>query len=111
MRTELVLDALKQAIWTRSRGAVEDLSGLVCHHDAGSQYTSIAFPERLPAAGAEPSVDVELATLEWVDWHTNWRLDTVCHDLTPVEYEQVFDVSTVAVGGSVRQRPRVGGSR
>jgi putative transposase len=124
MRTELVLDALEQAIWTRTREGVEDLSGLVCHNDAGSQYTSIAFTERLAAAGAAPSVgtvgdaldnalaesqiglfkaelirrrgpwktvdDVELATLEWVDWHNNRRLHTACHDLTPVEYEQVF---------------------
>jgi putative transposase len=34
--------------------------------------------------------DVELATLEWVDWHNNRRLHTACHDLTPVEYEQVY---------------------
>lgn len=34
--------------------------------------------------------DVELATLEWVDWHNNRRLHTACHDLTPVDYEQVF---------------------
>ncbi len=26
---------------------------------------------------------------EWVDWHNNRRLHTACHDLTPVEYEQV----------------------
>jgi putative transposase len=56
MRTDLVLDALAQAIWTRGREGVDDLSGLVCHHDAGSQYTSIAFTERLAAAGAAPSV-------------------------------------------------------
>jgi putative transposase len=37
MRTELVLDALEQAIWTRAREGVDDLSGLVCHNDAGSQ--------------------------------------------------------------------------
>jgi putative transposase len=37
MRTELVLDALEQAIWTRAREGVRDLSGLVCHNDAGSQ--------------------------------------------------------------------------
>ncbi len=57
MRTELVLDALEQAIWTRTREGVSDLAGLVCHHDAGSQYTSIAFTERLAAAGAAPSVE------------------------------------------------------
>src|SRR4051794_28499163 len=37
MRTELVLDALEQALWTRQREGVTDLSGLVCHNDAGSQ--------------------------------------------------------------------------
>ncbi len=56
MKTELVLDALEQAIWTRDREGVTDLSGLVCHPDAGLQYTSIAFTERLASAGAAPSV-------------------------------------------------------
>jgi putative transposase len=55
MRTALVLDALEQAIWTRQRGGRGSLAGLVHHHDAGSQYTSIAFTERLAAAGAQPS--------------------------------------------------------
>jgi putative transposase len=56
MRTALVLDALEQAIWTRQHGGAPSLAGLICHHDAGSQYTSIAFTERLAAAGAQPSV-------------------------------------------------------
>jgi putative transposase len=56
MRTALVLDALEQAIWIRQRGGRGSLAGLVHHHDAGSQYTSIAFTERLAAAGAQPSV-------------------------------------------------------
>ena len=56
MRTTLVLDALEQAIWTRQRGGASSMTGLICHHDAGSQYTSIAFTERLAAAGAQPSV-------------------------------------------------------
>jgi putative transposase len=34
--------------------------------------------------------DVKLATLEWVDWHNNRRLHNACHDLTPVEYKQIF---------------------
>src|SRR6476619_5176365 len=42
MKTALVLDALEQAVWTRTRDGVGDLSGLICHHDAGSPYTSIA---------------------------------------------------------------------
>jgi putative transposase len=37
MRTELVLDALEQALWTRAAEGVPDLTGLVHHNDAGSQ--------------------------------------------------------------------------
>ena len=46
MTTTLVLDALEHAVWTRPRGGVADLAGLVHHHDAGRQYTSITFTER-----------------------------------------------------------------
>jgi len=122
MKTALVLDALEMALWTRGRRTGND--GLVVHSDAGSQYTSIAFTERLAQADAAPSVgsvgdaydnalaethiglfktevihrrgpwrgldDVELAVLEWVDWHNHRRLHSACHDLTPVEYEQVY---------------------
>lgn len=35
---------------------VLNLSGLVRHSDAGAQYTSIAFTQRLAQAGAAPSV-------------------------------------------------------
>jgi putative transposase len=37
MRTELVLDALEMAIWTRQQAGISDLSGLIHHTDAGSQ--------------------------------------------------------------------------
>jgi putative transposase len=123
MRTELVLDALEMAIWTRQQAGVDDLSGLIAHTDAGSQYVSLRYTERLAEAGAAPSVgsvgdaydnalaeteiglfktevirrqgpwrnldDVELATLEWVDWHNHRRLHTACADLTPAELEEV----------------------
>jgi len=56
MRTALVLDALEQALCARRRQGRDSLAGLVHHTDAGSQYTSIAFTERLAAAGAQPSV-------------------------------------------------------
>jgi putative transposase len=56
MRTALVLDALEHAVWTRTRDGAADLGGLICHHDAGSQYTSIAYTERLADAGIDPSV-------------------------------------------------------
>ena len=53
MTTPLVLDALNMAAWTRRRVALE---GLVCHSDAGSQYTSIAYTDRLEEIGAAPSI-------------------------------------------------------
>jgi putative transposase len=37
MNTRLVLDAIEHAIWTRGREGITDLSGLIHHHDRGSQ--------------------------------------------------------------------------
>ncbi len=56
MATQLVLDAVEQAIWTRARVGRTDLAGLVQHHDHGSQYVSLAYSERLAAASIQPSV-------------------------------------------------------
>jgi putative transposase len=56
MTATIVLDAVEQAIWTRNRAGVTDLSGLVHHNDRGSQYTSIRFSERLAEAGIAASV-------------------------------------------------------
>jgi putative transposase len=56
MTTDLVLDTLEHAIWIRQQAGVTDLSGLVHHTDAGSQYVSFAFTERLVEAGVDPSV-------------------------------------------------------
>ena len=53
MGTSLVLDALNMAAWAR-RGV--DINGVVCHSDAGSQYTSIAYTDRLDEIGAAPSI-------------------------------------------------------
>ena len=51
MTTELVLSALECALWTRCPD-----EGLVSHNDAGSQYLSIAYSERLAEAGIAASV-------------------------------------------------------
>ena len=57
MRTQLVLDALEQAVWVRRReGITAGLAGLIHHTDAGSQYTSIALTERLAEIGIAPSI-------------------------------------------------------
>ena len=53
MSEALVLDALNMAAWVRRN---VDLTGLVCHSDAGSQYTSIAYTQRLTDIGAAPSI-------------------------------------------------------
>jgi len=124
MRTALVLDALEHAVWTRRRAGAGDLAGLIHHTDAGSQYTSIAFTERLAAAGIDPSVgsvgdaydnalaetviglfktelikprgpwrtveQVEIATLEYVDWFNHRRLYESCGDIPPAELEAAY---------------------
>jgi len=52
MATSMVLDALEMA--RRSRGT--NLEGLIAHSDAGSQYTSLRWTERLGEIGAKPSI-------------------------------------------------------
>jgi putative transposase len=52
MRTEMVLDALEMARWARGTR----LEGLVAHSDAGSQFTSVRYGERLAELGAAPSI-------------------------------------------------------
>ncbi len=120
LRTDLVLDALEQAIYARG-GA---LDGLVHHSDRGTQYLSIHYTERLTEAGIEPSVgrvgdsydnalaesviglfktevirrrgpwrtleDVEFATLTWVDWFNTQRLLEPIGYVPPAEYETAY---------------------
>jgi putative transposase len=118
MRTDMVLDALEMARWSRGTR----LEGLVCHSDAGSQFTSIRYGERLAELGALPSIgsvgdsydnalaetvnglfktevirrqgpwrhvdQVELATLAWVHWFNTTRLHSSLGDIPPAEFEQ-----------------------
>jgi putative transposase len=53
MTTDLVMDALNMAAWTRRTCLID---GVIAHSDAGSQYVSIAYSERLAELGARPSV-------------------------------------------------------
>ncbi len=55
MSTELVLDALEQAVWTRQRDGVS-IDSVVAHTDRGSQYTSVRYTDRLAQAGIAASV-------------------------------------------------------
>jgi len=119
IKTDLVLDALEQAI--HARGKSDDL---IHHSDRGTQYLSIRYSERLAEAGITASVgsvgdsydnamaetinglyktevirkrgpwrnvdEVEYATLEWVDWFNNRRLLEPIGDIPPAEYEAVY---------------------
>ena len=119
MKTDLVLDALEQALWARS-----EVAGVIHHSDRGSQYLSIRYSERMTAAGVEPSVGttgdsydnalaetiiglykteviyhrgpwrnidaVEYATLEWVDWFNNRRLLEPIGNIPPAEFEMAY---------------------
>ena len=123
MSAELVLDALEQALWSRS-----SVHGVVHHSDRGSQYLSIRYSERLSQAGAQPSVGsrsdsydnalaetiiglyktevirrrgpwrsleaVEYATLEWVDWFNHRRLLESIGNVPPAEREASYYEST-----------------
>jgi putative transposase len=52
MRTPMVLDAIEMARWNRGLHH----PNLRCHSDAGSQFTSIRYGERLAEIGATPSI-------------------------------------------------------
>ena len=119
MSTELVLDALEQALHAR-----QTEKGLICHNDHGSQYLSIRYTERLAEAGIDASVGsvgdsydnalaetiiglfkteviyargpwrtleaVEYATLEWVDWFNHRRLLEPIGHVPPAEFEEAY---------------------
>jgi putative transposase len=53
LRTELALDALEMALWTRR---TVSLTGLIHHSDRGVQYLAIRYTDRLAEAGLVPSV-------------------------------------------------------
>jgi putative transposase len=53
LRTDLALDALEMAIWSRQN---DDLSGLIHHSDRGVQYLAIRYTERLADVEAVASV-------------------------------------------------------
>ena len=53
MTTDLVMDALEMAVFNRRTQLISDV---ITHSDAGSQYTSILYTERLAEIGARPSI-------------------------------------------------------
>ncbi|GAA2018279.1 hypothetical protein GCM10009799_52330 [Nocardiopsis rhodophaea] len=55
LRTELALDALEMAVWSREHVG-RRVDGLVHHSDKGSQYLAVRYTQRLAEAGAVASV-------------------------------------------------------
>ncbi len=54
---ELVATPLRIALWDRDRqGHTVGPDELICHSDAGSQYTAIRFTEHLALEGISPSI-------------------------------------------------------
>jgi putative transposase len=127
MRTTLVLDALRMALWQGGPGA--DVQ-LVHHSDRGSQYTSIDYTQTLADHGvlasvgsigdaydnalAESFVDsfkteliadrvwrtraqLELAVVEYIGWFNDVRLHQALGDLPPSEFERLSQTSTVKI--------------
>jgi putative transposase len=41
--------------------------------------------------------DVEIATLQWVDWWNNRRLHSACKDIPPAEFEDSYYANQAAV--------------
>jgi putative transposase len=119
LKTDLVLDALEQALHARS-----NTEGLVHHSDRGSQYLSIRYTERLAECGILSSVgstgdsydnalaesiiglykseliwrqgpwrnveEVEYATFNWVDWFDHRRLLGPIGHVPPAEFEKAY---------------------
>ncbi len=120
LRTDLVLDALEQALCARA-----GTQGLIHHSDdRGSQYLPIRYSQRLAEAkvnasvgsvgdsydtalaetinglyktglirrrGAWRNIDaVEYATLEWIDWFNHRRLLNPIGDVPPAQLEQAY---------------------
>lgn len=119
LQSNLVLDALEQALHARERD-----QPLIVHSDRGSQYLAIRYTERLAKAGIAASVgsrgdsydnalaetiiglyktevihheapwhhvmDVEIATLEWVHWFNHQRLLEPIGHIPPAELENAY---------------------
>ena len=120
MNTDMVLDALEQAL--HDRGMPKNV---IHHSDRGVQYLSIRYTNRLEAANLRASVgttgdsydnalaetvnglyktevieylkadwqglaDVQLATLNWVDWFNKERVHSALGYVSPFEFEAMY---------------------
>ena len=132
LRTELALDALEQALWARNgpfdglihhsdRGVqylsiryTERLAEAGAVTSVGSRgdsydnalaesviglYKAELVHRRGPWRGLD---DLELATLEWVDWYNHRRLHSALDYLPPAEYERNQERELVSAGAGTQ---------
>jgi putative transposase len=101
--TELVMTPLRIALWQRDREGNPTVPGeLICHSDAGSQYTSIRFTEHLGLEGIRPSIGTvadayDNALMESVIglYKTECIRTTIFHD---APYRTISDVEFATAG-------------
>jgi hypothetical protein len=100
MSAALVVDALNMAAWVRR--SVE-LAGLICHSDAGGQYVSIAYTDRLDEIGAAPSIGSVGDSFDKavVSYCTSWRWLGQSAFVDPASH--AFDEAGVAGGGRLEE--------
>lgn len=103
MTTELVLTALRMAIWQRAHdGHPIQPGSLRAHSDAGSQYTSLRYTERLALEQIQPSIGTvgdayDNALMESINglYKTECIRTTVFH---PGPYKTIADVEYATAG-------------
>ena len=71
MTASLVVDALNMAAWTRKTG----LDGLICHTDAGSQYTSVSYTDRIDERGGHRSTGLPADEAAGIDVDDEGHVD------------------------------------
>ncbi|WP_139820890.1 IS3 family transposase [Krasilnikoviella flava] len=97
MRTTMVLDAIEMARWSRGT----HLEGLRCHSDAGSQFTSLRYGERLAEIGAVPSIGTvgdsyDNALAETVNGY--YKAELIRGPARPGPWKSVEDVELATLG-------------
>ena len=74
-------------------GAVGSVGSVADSYDNAAAETLIGLykTELIRTRGPWAGLDqVELATLEWVDWYNHRRLHTACGHVPPAEYEEQY---------------------
>lgn len=101
--TDLVMTPLRMALWARGREGHPTRPGeLICHADAGSQYTSVRFTEHLALEGIRPSIGTvgdafDNALMETINglYKTECIRTTIFH---PGPFKTIADVEYATAG-------------